>query len=388
VLVVAALQVIALAAYPWSRRSGGVPGTVDLLGWLWLLSLPAVALSFAAGFANRRLHLSAALQRLTLSLRAPATPGELRRRLADTLEDPSVRIVYRLTGDHGRWVDESGWPAAPPEGDEGAAVTRVELGGRRTAAVVYDPVLAPDAALVRAAATYGLVVLENTRLINELRASLERLSEEELRSAAAARTERKRIERDLHDGAQQRLVSLRIHLALLGERLNGDAPARAAELARLAEQVELTIEDVRSLAHRVYPEPLARRGVVAALRAIAEETAVPTAVVSDGVGRLAPDIETTVYFACAEAVQNAVKHATGASRITITLSTAGDELRFAVHDDGPGLPDGTLPAGAGIENMRDRLGAVGGRLEISSEGGRGTTVVGLLPIAEVSRAGL
>jgi hypothetical protein len=165
VLVVAVVQVVAFVTYQWSRRAGSVPGTIDLLGWLWLLSLPAVALSFAAGLVNRRLYVASSLQNLTLGLRAPATSGELRGRLADALEDPSLRVVYWLPGDPGRWVDESGWPTRAPEPESGAAVTEVNVDGRRLAAVVHDAALAPDTALIRAAASYGLVVLENTRLI-------------------------------------------------------------------------------------------------------------------------------------------------------------------------------------------------------------------------------
>jgi signal transduction histidine kinase len=380
VLVVAIVQVAAFGAYQWSRRSGSVPETVDLLGWAWLVSLPAIALSFAAGLVNRRLYVASVLQHLTLRLRAPASAGELRGRLADALEDPSLRVVYWMPGDPGRWVDESGWPARAPDGEAGAAVTEVALDGRRVAAVVHDPALAPDTALVRAAASYGLVVLENTRLIGELQSSLERLSESESRTAVAARDERERIERDLHDGAQQRLVALRIKLAMLAERLNGDSPDRAGELVALAGQVEQTIDDVRSLAHEPYPELLAREGLAGALRSAAATVPLRTSVVSHGIRRFEPEIETTVYFSCLEAVQNAVKHARGATCVIVLLH-AGDGLRFEVRDDGAGFPEGAPAHGAGLANMTDRLASVGGRLTIASEPGRGTTVIGEIPIS-------
>jgi len=379
VLVVAIVQVAAFVAYQWSRRSGSVPETVDVLGWAWVLSLPAVALSFAAGLVYRRLHVASVLQRLTLRLRAPASAAELRGHLADALEDPSLRVVYWMPGDPGRWVDESGWPAGAPERQPGAAVTEVLVDGRRLAAVVHDAALAPDVALVRAAASYGLVVLENTRLIAELRSSLQRLSESESRGAVAARDERLRIERDLHDGAQQRLVALRINLARLAERLNGDSPDRAGELVALAVQVEETIDDVRSLAHERYPDVLAREGLAEALRSAANGGAVRTSVISHGIGRFDREIETTVYFSCLEALQNAVKHAQGASHISILLD-ADDRLRFEVRDDGAGFPEGPLAHGTGLANITDRLAAVGGRLTIASEPGRGTSVVGIIPI--------
>ena len=379
VLVVAGVQVVAFAAYQWSRRSGTVPATVDLLGWLWLLSLPAVALSFAAGLVNRRLRVASVLQDLTLRLRAPATAAELRSRLADALEDPSLRVVYCVPGVPGRWVDESGWPVRAPEREPGGVVTDVVTDGRRVAAVVHDSALATDAALIGAAAAYGLVVLENTRLIGELRSSLERLSESESRGATAARGERERIERDLHDGAQQRLVALRVRLALLAESLNGDSADHAAEFNELGQQIEMTIDEVRSLAHEPYPDLLAREGLDAALRAAATAAPIPTTVVGDRIGRFAQSVETTVYFSCLEAVQNAVKHAHGATRITIRLS-AGEQLRFEVRDDGPGFAGEAPSPGLGLANIKDRLGSVGGRLTIASGSGLGTRVVGTIPI--------
>ena len=388
VLAVAVLQVVAFAAYLWSRRSGSVPDTVDLLGWLWLLSLPAIALSFAAGLVNRRLHVAAALQRLTVRLRAPATASELRGSLADALEDPSVRVVYWLAGDPGRWVDESGWPAAVPGDEPGAAVTEVHVNGRRLAAVVHDARLATDTAFIRAAAAYGFVVLENTRLIAELQTSLERLSESESRGATAAQDERERIERNLHDGAQQGLVALQINLAQLAERMNGDSPARAEEIVRLVGQVDRTIDEMRSLAHQHHPEVLARHGLAEALRSAAARAPLRTSLVTRGARRFEPDVETTVYFSCLEAVQNAVKHARGASHVTILLDARADDgLRFEVRDDGAGFPVELQAPGAGLTNIKERLASVGGRMTIVSEPGRGTTVAGLIPVREISRTG-
>jgi signal transduction histidine kinase len=330
---------------------------------------------------NRRLYAAAALQQLTLRLRAPATAGELRGRLADALEDPSLRVVYWLDGDPGRWVDESGWPTTAPESEVGRAVTEVAAHGRQLAAVVHDPALALDTAFIRAAAAYGLVVLENTRLIGELRSSLRLLSESESRSATAAKGERERIERDLHDGAQQRLVALRLHLSLLAERLDHDGPVPAGEVEGLAGQVDRTIDEMRSLAHDRYPGVLARNGLAEALRSAATEAPVDTRIVVDDVGRFRPDIETTVYFACLEAVQNAVKHAHGATHIVVVLMIADDRLRFEVRDDGAGFADDTAGDRARLANITERLTAVGGELMIASTPGHGTRVIGSIPIA-------
>jgi signal transduction histidine kinase len=381
VFVVAVAQFVTFVVYLWSRRAGTVPATVDVLGWLWLLTLPTIGLSFAFGLVNRRLYAAAALQQLTLRLRAPATAPELRGRLAEALEDPSLRVVYWLDGDPGRWVDESGWPTTTPEREAGRAVTELKAAGRPLAAVLHDPALAPDTAFVRAAAAYGLVVLENTRLIGELRSSLQLLSESESRTATAAKGERDRIERDLHDGAQQRLVALRVRLSLLAERLGDEGPVGAVEVEALAGQVDKAIDEVRSLAHDSYPGELARDGLAGALRSAVTGAPLRIRVVGDGVGRFPPDIESTVYFACLEAVQNAVKHARGATRIVVVLMTAGERLRFEIQDDGAGFPDDRPRHGAGLANITDRLTSVGGRLTIASSPGRGTCVMGSIPTA-------
>jgi signal transduction histidine kinase len=305
----------------------------------------------------------------------------LRGRLADALEDRSLRVVYWLDGEPGRWVDESGWPTTAPDREAGNAVTMVTGEGRDVAAVLHDPALAPDAAFIRAAAAYGLVVLENTRLIGELRSSLLLLSESESRTATAAKGERERIERDLHDGAQQRLVALRLNLSLLAERLDDDGPVHGDEVEALAGQVDRTIDEVRSLAHDPYPALLARQGLAEALRSAATQAPIHTRVVVNGLGRFHPDVENTVYFACTEAVQNAVKHARGATHIVVVLVSAGERLRFEVRDDGAGFPGDPPTHGAGIANITDRLTSVGGRLTIASIPGQGTRVIGTIPIA-------
>jgi signal transduction histidine kinase len=379
VVVVAAFQSIAFALYQWERRNGDVPEAVDVMRWIWLFTLPAVALSFAAGLLHRRLQVSASIQRLAAELRPPADAEQLRRGLASTLEDPDLRVVYRLADDPDRWVDESGRPTAAPAAGPGKAVTEVEAGGRLIAAVVHDAALGPDRRLVQTAAVYGLMVLENTRLVEELRESLRRLSEAEERRAAAATEERQRIERNLHDGAQQRLVALRINLAQLAGRIGRDAPDRAAELDVLGSQIDVTIDDMRRLAHTDSPPLLAEAGLVMALKAATRNAGLDIAVHDDRLERFPPEIERTVYFACLEATQNAVKHARGATAATIVL-TVDDELHFEIVDDGAGF-EAAARGGQGLANMAARVAAVGGKLTVHSTPGRGTRVVGTIPLA-------
>ena len=196
---------------------------------------------------------------------------------------------------------------------------------------------------------------------------------------AVADRERRRIERDLHDGAQQRLVGLRIQLELAAQRLRRVMPRESEALLELGGSVEETIDEVRSIARGVYPAVLAEQGLEEALRSAARRSPMAAGVSASGVRRWPPEIETTVYFACVEALQNAIKHAGGATGIAIVLEGGDGRLRFEVRDDGPGFVDGNGngPRGAGLVNMRDRVGALGGDLAIVSSPGQGTRVIGI-----------
>jgi signal transduction histidine kinase len=378
VLVIAVVQVAAYVVYQAARAGGSVSPGIEVIGWLTVLCLPGVAIAFAIGLLRRRLRVAAVLQRLTFSLRAPATAAALRLGLAEALEDPSLRIVYWLPGSPGRWVDEAGWPTDIEHEPPSRRITEVAEEGRLVAAVVHDASLAPEPSLVRAAAAYGMVVLENTQLIAHLRASLRELDEAEERTAVVAADERRRIERDLHDGAQQQLLALRINLSLLAERLGQQTPEAEPEFAVLGGQIEHTIEELRRLARGSYPAVLTEHGLAHALRVAALESPLPAVVHARTLGRYPAPVEAAVYFSCVEALQNAVKHAHGATGVSIALSEDGD-LRFEVSDDGVGFSAGNGHDGLGLRNMSARLVSVGGRLEVSSIPGRGTHVIGTIP---------
>ena len=196
---------------------------------------------------------------------------------------------------------------------------------------------------------------------------LRQLEESRMRIARAADLERSRIERDLHDGAQQRLIGLRIKLSIAEEL---EDPS--AVLPELGAEVELALEELRSLAHGVYPSLLADRGLGDALRALAAELPLPVNLAVAEIARKAPEVETAVYFACREAAQNALKH--GSRELWITLT----EQSFEVRDDGPGFTPPTGAFNGGLRNMRDRIEAVGGQLTIDSAPGKGTRVRGVV----------
>jgi signal transduction histidine kinase len=286
--------------------------------------------------------------------------------------------VFRTPGDPGQWVDEAGRPAGIETQPFGSRVTEVIDNGRRVAAVITDASLAPEPSLVRAAAAYALVVLENSQLITQLRASLRDLEQAEERTATVAADERRRIERNLHDGAQQRLLALRVNLSLMAERLSRRAPEAGPEFAELGDQIERAIEDLRGLARGALPPVLAEHGLGAALRLVADQSAVPVTLDAGTVGRYPPEVEAAVYFACVEAMQNAAKHADGATQVTVWLE-AGDDLRFTVADDGAGIRR-MDEGGAGLRNIVARVLGVGGQVQIRSWPGEGTQINGRVPV--------
>jgi signal transduction histidine kinase len=217
------------------------------------------------------------------------------------------------------------------------------------------------------------------RKARALRERVDDLRHARQRIIAAADAERRRIERDLHDGAQQRLVALGIQLVLAAELVDSDPGRVAARLRELAHDVDEAVDEVRALARGLVPPMLVERGLADALRDSAATSPLIARVQAANLGRYAPELESAVYFCCLEALQNAAKHADGARFVTVRLWEA-NELHFEVRDDGAGLPHGPRQHGAGLTNMRDRIGAVGGRLTIESAHGEGTCVAGTAPL--------
>lgn len=228
-------------------------------------------------------------------------------------------------------------------------------------------------------------LLDEARRTNEqlmaseaaLRENAEQLRASRARVVAATDRERRRMERDLHDGTQQRLVALGLQLSMVRELCGRDPAAAACVLARLREDVRETQGELRRLAQGLYPQVLTEHGLGAALQSAADRLPTMVTLSLGGVGRHPPEVEATVYFCCVEALQNIAKHAGETARATVTLGSGTDGyLTFQVSDDGRGFDRAAAISGAGLENMADRLGAVGGVLSVVSEPNRGTTVTG------------
>ena len=222
------------------------------------------------------------------------------------------------------------------------------------------------------------LVLRNVRLTAELQATIDDLKASRQRLVRAQDEERHRIERNLHDGAQQQLVALSMLLRLLED--SAEDPGEVKHLAvQLKDGLRAALEDLRALARGIYPPLLADQGLQAALRAHADRVPVPVLVEADGIGRYRRDTEAAAYFCILEALQNVAKYAE-ASRATVALACPDGHLEFTVADDGVGFDAATTTNGTGLQGMADRLAAAGGSLSIRSASGVGTTIHGRLPV--------
>ncbi|HEX2031536.1 MAG TPA: GAF domain-containing sensor histidine kinase, partial [Actinomycetota bacterium] len=251
------------------------------------------------------------------------------------------------------------------------------LGALTVAKARGEPFRPAEEKLLEDLAAQAGLVLRNVRLTEELRANLEELRASRQRIVAAQDTERRRLERDIHDGAQQQLVALAVKLNL-AEALVDREPAKAKELvSQVKAETTEALEGLRDLARGIYPPLLADRGLVAALEAQARKSAVPVTVEADGVGRYPQEVEAAIYFCVLEALQNVAKYASDAPA-TVRLDAADGEIRFEVIDRGPGFNPAGTDGGSGLQNMRDRMEALGGTLEVISRPGGGTTIRGRL----------
>jgi signal transduction histidine kinase len=353
------------------------PGVAPTVGAIYLAVVVTVPLAILAGLSRERLFMGQTLAEFVNQLaRLPrADPQAL---IAATLRDPSLRIVY-CRPESGTYVDSEGTPVDELPSD--MAVTWIERNRRRMAAVLYNPELSGLERFVQAIASAALIRLEKAQLEADLRASTGELAASRGRLVEMAHAERRRLERDLHDGVQQHLVGIRIKLDLATETIRDDPAQGERVLASVGQQLDDVLQEVRSLARGIYPSLLSERGVVEALRAAGRSAPRPVAVRSRSVGRYAEEVEVAVYFCCLEALQNISKHAGPDSTARIELSEDGPLLRFEVRDSGVGFNSREATQGAGLVNMRDRIEAASGRLEVLSHQGGGTIVRGFVPVA-------
>ena len=335
----------------FSERVGGVYSTEDVL--------PRMARIVGEGTGAAR---ALVWLRVGQELRPAAGWPEL---------DPDASSALRIQSDE--------LPSIPDVDRALAVRHRGELLGALTVAMPpNEPLTPPQEKLLGDLASQAGLVLRNVRLTAELRANLDELRASRQRIVAAQDEERRRLERNIHDGAQQQLVALAVKLRLAEQLAGKDSPAGNL-LSQLQTETADTLQNLRDLARGIYPPLLSDQGIAAALSAQARKAPLPVEVDADGVGRYPQEAEAAVYFCCLEALQNIAKYAE-ATNARISLYQQDGELRFAVSDDGKGFDPETTPRGSGLQNMSDRLAALGGRLEVASQPGEGATVSGTIPV--------
>lgn len=375
----------ALVARQVSGDAPAIQASATAIAWL----TPMFSLALLVAFIGFRRVSEGALNRLASEVRRTPTLPVVETALGQALGDPSVAISLRRgppdasTDDHAAWTDACGNPVPDPAT---LPATLVELVRDRHGAVIAAVscvATKPRRPALADATAVAAMAIDNLRREDAARQAARDVRESRARIVASTDRERRRIERDLHDGAQQRLVALRIELGLVGALVHRAPGECAARLDELTGAVDDALEEIRCLAHGVCPPLLTDRGLHEALRVVASECPVPVRVEARGLRRYSPEIERAVYFCILEALQNVAKHA-HATHATVLLEHRlvghGDELRFSIRDDGAGAQPQGLKAGGGVANMHDRMAALNGDLSFTTPTGGGTTVTGRVPL--------
>jgi signal transduction histidine kinase len=331
-------------------------------------------LGFLAGLARARLDRSA-VGDLAIQLGEAPPPGRLEQALARALHDPTLRLAYWLP-DRDAFVDAAGQPVELPAGGGDRAVTVLRHNGDPVAALLHDTARDDDPGLVRAVAATARMTIENERLHAEVRAQLEEVRASRARIVAFGDAERRRVERNLHDGAQQRLVNLSLALGIARSQV-GTASDQELALAldEAAAELRLAVAELRELARGIHPVILSEAGLGPALASLAERSPIPVTVTAAPPGRLPRHVEETAYYVACEALTNAAKHAQ-ATAVTIGARSLDGRLLVEVGDDGAG---GANPDGSGLRGLADRVAALDGQFRIHSPPGEGTKVTAVLP---------
>ena len=329
-------------------------------------------LAFLAGLLDARLA-KAGVGELLVQLRAEPTP-DIQQLLAQALRDPTLSLIYWLP-QYGSWADQDGNPTSLPRSDNGRRVTFVKQNGEQIAALIYDAGLGDEPELVEAVSAAAGIALENGRLEAELRARLQELQGSRSRVVEAQQNERRRLERNLHDGAQQRLVALALELGLLAEKANND-PATRERLKRARGEVAESLDELRDIARGLHPAVVSGHGLAIALESLAAATPLEVHLKTDGLPRLPEQLEVAAYYVVSESLTNAAKHAQ-ADTVTVEVGVTTDTLIVEIVDDGIGGADSER--GTGLRGLADRIEALNGHLRVWSSVGKGTRVRAEIP---------
>lgn len=340
-----------------------------------LVPFAAIPFAFLAGLLRSRISRAEAVGDLVSGLGAAGQGGGLREALAEALSDPSVELAYWVPEADG-YVNTDGAPVRLPGPGDSRRWQRVTHDGERVGAIVYDGRLDDSEELVASVASAAGLRMENERLGAELRARLEELRASRARIVEAGYRERRRVERDLHDGAQQRLLALALSLKLARSRL-GEDPADAAKLLdEGTAELEQATAELRELARGIHPGLLTDRGLGPALEALASRAPVPVDLTTEVDQRPAPGVEAATYFLVSEALANVAKHAE-AERVSVSVVQSNGSLTVEVLDDGRGGAD---PDGSGLKGLADRVAALDGSFSVADGDAGGTIVRARIPL--------
>jgi signal transduction histidine kinase len=348
----------------------GLPGFEQLrLVTFAVLGLAPVA--FLAGLLDARLARSG-VGGLLIELQADG--ADLPDSLARALRDPTLTLAYWLP-QYGTWADQEGNPVPVPDPDPRRAVTVIDRDGDHVAALLYDRSLQDEDELIAAVSAAADIALENGRLQAELHARLQELHGSRTRVIEAGQRERQRLERNLHDGAQQRLVALSLELSVLGERLAGD-PDASGRVDRMKREVAVSLDELRDVARGLHPAVLSGHGLAVALESLAARAPVPVRLTMD-LGRRLPDaVEVAAYYVVSESLTNVGKHARARSAM-VDVQDGDTVLVVEITDDGRGGAD--TEKGSGLRGLADRVEALEGELRIWTPQGGGTRVRAEIP---------
>jgi signal transduction histidine kinase len=363
-VMIACLYISAAFDAPW----------VQEIRWATFATLSLAPLVFLAALLNDRLARSA-VGDLLLELRAEPAPGDLRDALARALRDPSLQLAYWLPS-YQSYVDLLGRPVELNDLD-GRVTTLIDQNGERVAALIHDPALEDEPELLDSVRAAAGIALENGRLHAELRARLEELKGSRARIVEAAQNERQLLERNLHDGAQQRLIALSLNLGLLEARMDGDSETKTG-LDQARGEIAASLDELREIARGIHPAVVSGHGLAVALEQLAARAPVRVELRVEMDGRLPEPLELAAYYVVAESLANIAKHAQ-AKTARIDVLMEHDELVLEIVDDGIGGADSER--GSGLRGLADRVEALDGRLRIWTPSGGGTRVKAEIPCA-------
>jgi signal transduction histidine kinase len=357
----------------YAFENGDNDSLIAVVAGVVLTAFPLVVLG---ALLSVRWHRGAIAQ-LVIELGSALSPSGIRAPLAKALGDPSLEVAFWIPAE-GRYIDPDGHQIEVSTADPRQAVSVLRHEGEPIAAITYDASLIEEQTFLEAVAAATRLALENARLQAEVRAQLVEVRASRARILAAGDEERKRLERNLHDGAQQRLLATRLALQLARGGLEGGNGQASTLLDEADAEVKGALEDIRSLARGLHPAILSDEGLAAALATLARRSEVPVEILSVPHDRLPGEVETAAYFLAAEALANTAKHAQ-ASRVRIAIRRNDEQVVALIDDDGRG--GALIVPGGGLAGLRDRIDAIGGHLTVSSPSGAGTHLRAEIPCA-------